>query len=138
MPRALLEDLDKNLDQQQQTAPSPVPPPTPPVVFPLKAPISANAPYSHRCKLPGDGPDRPRSRGTDCAARDGQLHHYIQVSFDWSGEHLHRFHIHGKDYGIAYLGGISFDDNPHAVPLSRFRLHPRESFRYEYDFIANW
>ena len=51
---------------------------------------------------------------------------------------MHRFRIHGKDYGIAYLGGISFDDNPHELPLSRFRLHRRESFRYEYDFIANW
>ena len=66
-----------------------------------------------------------------------QLHEYIQAAFDWSGEHLHRFRIHGKDYGIAYLGGISFDDNPHDVPLSRFRLHPREWFRYEYDF-TNW
>lgn len=51
---------------------------------------------------------------------------------------MHRFRIHGKDYGTAYLGGISFDDNPHELPLSRFRLHRRESFRYEYDFIANW
>jgi len=67
-----------------------------------------------------------------------QLHEYIQTVFDWSGEHLHRFRIHGKDYGIAYLGGISFDDNPHQVLLSRFRLHPRESFEYEYDFTANW
>ena len=65
-----------------------------------------------------------------------QLHRYIQVAFDWSGEHLHRFRIHGKDYGIAYLGGMSFDDNPHELPLSHFRLHRRESFRYEYDFIA--
>ena len=67
-----------------------------------------------------------------------QLHKCIQIAFSWSGEHLHRFRIHGKDYGIAYLGGISFDDNPHEVPLSRFCLHPRESFRYEYDLIAQW
>jgi Plasmid pRiA4b ORF-3-like protein len=67
-----------------------------------------------------------------------QLHEYIQIAFDWSGEHLHRFRIHGKDYGIGYSGGIGFDDNPHHVPLSRFRLHPRESFRYEYDFTSNW
>jgi hypothetical protein len=67
-----------------------------------------------------------------------QLHPYIQVAFAWSGEHWHRFRIHGKDYGIAYLGGIRLDDHPHAVPLSRFRLHPRESLRYEYDLIANW
>jgi hypothetical protein len=37
-----------------------------------------------------------------------------------------------------FLGGIRLDDHPYAVPLSRFRLHPRESFRYEYDLIANW
>jgi hypothetical protein len=67
-----------------------------------------------------------------------QLHQYIQVSFNWSGEHWHRFRVHGKDYGFAYLGAMSFDDDPHQVPLSRFRLHPRESFRYEYDFTANW
>ncbi|MBV8708411.1 MAG: plasmid pRiA4b ORF-3 family protein [Acidobacteriaceae bacterium] len=67
-----------------------------------------------------------------------QLHYYLQVAFDWSGEHLHRFRIHGKDYGIAYGGGIRFEDNPHAVPLSRFRFHPRESFHYGYDFIADW
>ena len=67
-----------------------------------------------------------------------QLHQYIQIAFDCSGEHLHRFRIHGKDYGIGSLGGISFEENPHAVYLSRFRLHPQESFRYEYDFTARW
>jgi hypothetical protein len=67
-----------------------------------------------------------------------QLHDYIQIVFDWSGEHLHCFRIQGKDYGIAYLGGISFEDNPHEMLLSHFRLHPQESFRYEYDFTANW
>src|SRR3982750_1819669 len=67
-----------------------------------------------------------------------QLHAYIQIAFAWSGEHLHRFRIQGKDYGIAYRGGLSFDDNPHRVPLSSFRLHSRECFRYEYDFAAHW
>jgi hypothetical protein len=46
-----------------------------------------------------------------------QLHEYIQIAFDWSGEHLHSFRIHGKNYGISYLGGISFDDNPNIVRL---------------------
>jgi Plasmid pRiA4b ORF-3-like protein len=36
------------------------------------------------------------------------------------------------------VGGISFDDYPHDVQLSRFGLQPRESFRYEYDFTASW
>jgi len=30
----------------------------------------------------------------------------IQIACDWSGERLHCFRIQGKDYGIAYLGGI--------------------------------
>ena len=67
-----------------------------------------------------------------------QLHDYIQIAFAWSGEHLHRFRIHGKDDGIAYLGGPSFGDNLHCAPLSCFRLHLREYFRYEYDFTARW
>jgi pRiA4b ORF-3-like protein len=67
-----------------------------------------------------------------------QLHEYIQIAFDWTDEHLHRFHIHGKDYGIAYRGGLTFDDNPREVLLSRFCLHPRERFCYEYDFTAHW
>ena len=39
---------------------------------------------------------------------------------------------------LLIWAGISFDDDPHQVPLSRFRLHARESFRYEYDFTAHW
>ena len=62
----------------------------------------------------------------------------VQIAFDWTEEHLHRFHIHGKDYGIAYRGGLTFDDNPRDVLLSHFRLHSREAFRYEYDFTAKW
>ena len=94
--------------------------------------------YQLRLVLAGISPMIWRRLLVSSETTIAQLHQYIQVAFNWSGEHWHRFRIHGKDYGIAYLGGISFDDNPHAVRLSRFRLHPRESFRYEYDFIANW
>ena len=86
-----------------------------------------------------------RRRG--CGARDGTVfwkrrwtpayYTYYTVKKGNSGPRA-RFRIHGKDYGIAYLGGMSFADNSRAVRLSRFRLHPQESFRYEYDFIANW
>jgi hypothetical protein len=100
--------------------------PQPPTIYQLRLVLAGVSPMIWRRLLV--------SSGTNIA----QLHQYIQVAFDWSGAHLHRFRIHGKDYGIAYLGGISFDDNPYAVTLSGFRLHPRESFRYEYDFIANW
>lgn len=29
-----------------------------------------------------------------------QLHDVIQIAFSWSDSHLHRFRIHGRDYGI--------------------------------------
>ena len=30
------------------------------------------------------------------------LHYTIQIAMDWSDSRLHRFHIHGKDYGVAH------------------------------------
>jgi hypothetical protein len=67
-----------------------------------------------------------------------ELHEILQNAFGWSGEHLHRFLIHGAAYGIPCLGGIVFRDDARRVPLSRFRLHCGERFRYEYDFMADW
>lgn len=67
-----------------------------------------------------------------------ELHHIIQVVMDWDNDFLHRFHIHGKDYGVADVGGISFADNPHEVRLERFRLRPDEHFLYEYNFFDSW
>ena len=66
------------------------------------------------------------------------LHRVIQLLMGWEDEHLHRFHIHGRDYGVAYLGGLVFDEDAASVPLSRFRFHPPERFVYEYDFTASW
>jgi len=67
-----------------------------------------------------------------------ELHEILQNAFAWSGEHLHRFVICGAAYGVPYLGGIVFREDARRVPLSRFRLHCGERFRYEYDFMANW
>ena len=68
----------------------------------------------------------------------GELHEMLQSAFGWSGEHLHRFLIHGVAYGIPHVGGIVFREDARGVPLSRFRLHCGERFRYEYDFTADW
>jgi hypothetical protein len=67
-----------------------------------------------------------------------QLHHIIQAVMGWEDEHLHCFRIHGKDYGIARLGGLGFAGDPHAVTLAAFRLRPRERFLYTYDFGDWW
>ena len=56
------------------------------------------------------------------------FHDVLQAAMGWSDTHLHRFRIHGKAYGLARCGGISFVDDPCEVRLCDFRLHQRERF----------
>jgi len=67
-----------------------------------------------------------------------ELHAIIQIAFDWSDSHLHQFIIHGKHYGIAYLGGVSFADDPDQVRLADFHFRTGERFCYEYNFHVPW
>ena len=60
-----------------------------------------------------------------------QLHDIIQILFEWQDEHLHDFHIFGKDYGTSGA-------NTRATTLSQFRLRKGERFRYVYDYYAYW
>ena len=80
--------------------------------------------YQLRMVLTGISPIIWRRLLVSSETTIAQLHQYIQVAFDWSGEHLPRFRVHGKEYGIADLGGMNVDDDPHPVPLSRFRFTP--------------
>src|SRR3954447_19830432 len=66
------------------------------------------------------------------------LHQVIQLLLGWNDDHLHRFCIQGGEYGVEYAGGLEFDDDAAAVPLSRFQFQPSERFLYEYDFTAGW
>ena len=66
------------------------------------------------------------------------LHDILQISFGWSDDHLHRFLIHGKQYGVAYLGGITFRDDSRRIKLSDLGLRVKEKFLYEYDFNDQW
>ena len=59
------------------------------------------------------------------------LHTILQILFAWSDEHLHSFHIHGKEYG-------SSGAPTRGVRLRDFCLHRGERFRYVYDFAAYW
>jgi hypothetical protein len=67
-----------------------------------------------------------------------ELHHILQLVMGWTNSHLHRFVIHSKEYGIAYEGGIGFDDDPRLIRLRDFRFRLRERFLYEYNFGDNW
>ena|SRR5215813_2266896 len=67
-----------------------------------------------------------------------ELHDILQLVLGWTNNHLHRFIIHGKEYGIAYGGGIGFDDDPRHIRLADFCFRLRERFLYEYDFGNRW
>jgi len=67
-----------------------------------------------------------------------ELHAIIQLAFGWSDDHLHQLLIYGKAYGIAYIGGASFADDPHTVRLADFRFRVGERFFYEYNFYVPW
>ena len=56
-----------------------------------------------------------------------ELHDILQIAFGWADDHLHRFLIRGKPYGIGRIGGIIFDDNPHQVQLRDFHFRPKET-----------
>ncbi len=66
------------------------------------------------------------------------LNFILQIAFDWDDWNLHRFFIHGKDYGIYHSGGMSFSDDPYQVKLADFKFRRGEKFLYEYDFFNGW
>src|SRR6266487_1345415 len=66
------------------------------------------------------------------------LHATFQRVLGWTDEHLNRFVIHGRDYGVWHDGGIGFRDNPRHVRLADLGLRVRERFLYEYDFTDGW
>jgi hypothetical protein len=67
-----------------------------------------------------------------------QLHAIVQTAMGWEDVHLHRFWVHGQEYGIYRDGGIWFDDDPYTVTLADFKLRPGERFLYEYDMGDFW
>ena len=101
-------------------------------------PVSLPAIYQLRVVLCGVSPLVWRRLLVSSETPLAELHEILQLAFAWSDEHLHRFLIHGTAYGLPRLGGIAFRDDARRVPLSRFRLHRGERFRYEYDCTADW
>jgi len=57
------------------------------------------------------------------------LHDVLQVAFGWSGEHLHRFVVHGADYDAHDFRNLRLVD---------LGLRETERFVYDYDLGALW
>ncbi|CAN5217726.1 hypothetical protein BH20ACI1_BH20ACI1_25700 [soil metagenome] len=70
--------------------------------------------------------------------RRKRIRFILQIAFDWDDVNLHRFFIHGKDYGIYHSGGMSFFDDPYKFQLADFKFRKGEKFLYEYDFFNSW
>ena len=66
------------------------------------------------------------------------LHATLQLVLGWSDEHLNRFVVHGREYGVAHPAGLWFRDDPYEVRLGDLGLRAGERFLYEYDFIDVW
>lgn len=64
---------------------------------------------------------------TDSTIAD--LHYTLQIAFASADLHLHRFHIHGQDYGIDRIGGTSFSSDAHQVRLGDFRFRIEGYFK---------
>jgi hypothetical protein len=108
----------------------------------MPTPCALSAPaavvYQLRIALRGISPliwRRVLVRGDTTIA---DLQAIFQVTLGWTDEHLHRFVVHGKDYGLSRIGGIGFCDDPHRVRLADLGLRVRERFLYEYDFTDGW
>lgn len=99
---------------------------TEPVVYQLRVVLRGVSPLIWRRLL---------VRGDSTIA---DLHATLQTGLGWSDEHLNRFVIHGREYGVSHLGGIAFRDDPRQVRLADLRLRVRERFLYEDDFTDGW
>jgi hypothetical protein len=66
---------------------------------------------------------------SDMALAD--LHALVQCAMGWEDVHLHRFRIHGREYGSDSLLSRT-------THLDALRLRPGERFFYEYNSIAGW
>ena len=66
------------------------------------------------------------------------LHDVLQAAFGWSGDHLHCFKVHRREYGLCYDGGPIFRDDAHRVRLGDLGLRVGERFACDYDLGALW
>jgi hypothetical protein len=97
--------------------------------------MTASAPtpsiYQLRVVLRGISPLIWRRVLVRSATTLAHLHAILQILFAWSDEHLHRFSLHGREYGSSGAPTRS-------VLLQDLDLHRGERFRYVYDFGAYW
>ena len=99
---------------------------SPPVVYQLRVVLRGISPLIWRRLLVAD------------EVSIAGLHDVLQVAFGWSGDHLHCFTVHGREYGLCYDGGPIFRGDARRVRLCDLGLRVGERFVYDYDLAAVW
>jgi Plasmid pRiA4b ORF-3-like protein len=67
-----------------------------------------------------------------------KLHATLQLVLGWTDEHLNRFGIHGREYGVSHVGSLGVRDDSRQLRLVDLGLRVGERFLYEYDFTDSW
>ena len=65
------------------------------------------------------------------------LHDCIQIINGWNDTYLNQFRIYGKNYGVYHDGGISFNEDAHAIYIDDFEFDVGDKFTYEYNFFEH-
>src|SRR5258707_15586220 len=65
------------------------------------------------------------------------LHVVLQIGFDWTDFHLHRFRIRKKDYAVPRLGGVACQDE-RENKLAGLHFGINERLLYQDDFGDLW
>lgn len=66
------------------------------------------------------------------------MHHALQIVFNWTDEFLHHFLIRGRIYALPRAGGAEYTQAAQDVPLQSLGLRVNERFVYEYNFFDEW
>ncbi|MDF5757337.1 plasmid pRiA4b ORF-3 family protein [Spongiactinospora sp. TRM90649] len=99
---------------------------------------SADVVFQMRVVLAGVSPMVWRRLLVPASTSIADLHETFQCAFGWSDEGLHRFTVHGVEYGCWRPGSAGFSTDARRVALARFGLRIGERFTYDYDFFAGW
>jgi len=78
---------------------------------PTEPPTAFPSVYQLRVVVAGVSPLIWRRLLVSATTTIADLHAVLQAAFGWSGQHLHRFAINGREYGISYVGGPGVRDD---------------------------
>src|SRR5258708_28580222 len=103
--------------------------------MPDTPPTSSLSVYQLRVVLRGISPLIWRRLLVRSDSSIADLHTTLQLALGWSDEHLNRFVVHGREYGVAHPDGLWLRHDPHEVRLVDLVLPVDERFLFKYAFI---